>query len=87
MASDGGQIGTKIEEAIALLFDPGLGQWEGLKRNATRADLEKIKKILTKLSLMEIVSGYLEVQNTNVRHMKAMLHKLKSEEKNETTNH
>lgn len=44
---------------------PGLGQWEGLKRNATLADLEKIKKILTKLSLMEIVPGYLEVQNTH----------------------
>jgi hypothetical protein len=44
---------------------PGLGQWEGLRRNATLADLEKIKKVLTKLSLMEIVPGYLEVQNTN----------------------
>ena len=44
---------------------PGLGQWEGLRRNATLADLEKIKRVLTKLSLMEIVPGYLEVQNTH----------------------
>jgi hypothetical protein len=45
MASDGAQVGTKIEEAIALQFDPGLGQWEGLKRNATLADLEDQKDL------------------------------------------
>jgi hypothetical protein len=44
---------------------PGLGQWEGLKRKATEADLEKISRILTKLSMMEIVPGYLEVQNAH----------------------
>jgi hypothetical protein len=44
---------------------PGLGQWEGLNRKATESDLAKIKSILTKLSMMEIVPGYLEVQNAH----------------------
>ena len=44
---------------------PGLSQWEGLNRKATEADLAKIKSILTKLSMMEIVPGYLEVQNAH----------------------
>jgi hypothetical protein len=44
---------------------PGLSHWEGLDRKATEADLAKIKSILTKLSMMEIVPGYLEVQNAH----------------------
>jgi hypothetical protein len=44
---------------------PGLSRWEGLNRKATEADLAKIKNILTKLSMMEIVPGYLEVQNAH----------------------
>lgn len=44
---------------------PGLSRWEGLNRKATEADLAKIKSILTKLSMMEIVPGYLEVQNAH----------------------
>ncbi len=44
---------------------PGLSQWEGLNRKATEADLAKIKSVLTKLSTMEVVPGYLEVQNAH----------------------
>jgi hypothetical protein len=44
---------------------PGLPKWEGTKRTATYEDLENIGIVLRELKAMQVVPGYIEVQNIN----------------------